>query len=65
MPVEAQAEADEVPQRFGQIAFSPLGQRLAGLVMAARYLPVRDTTAPKQTKPVIYGLDGGPRVLNQ
>jgi hypothetical protein len=60
--VEADADVDEVPPRFGQIAGSPLGQRLAALVMAARYLPVRDTTVPKQTKPVIYGLDGGPRV---
>jgi hypothetical protein len=58
-------EADEVQQKFGQIAASPVGERLAALVEAAKYLPVRDTTAPKQTKPVIYGLDDGPRVVNQ
>jgi hypothetical protein len=53
--------ADEVPQKLGQIALSPLGQRLTALVMSARYLPVRDTTLPKQTKPIIYGLDDGPK----
>jgi hypothetical protein len=58
-------ESDEVLQRFGQIAASPVGERLAALVEAAKYLPVRDTTVPKQTKPVIYGLDDGPRVVNQ
>jgi hypothetical protein len=58
-------EADEVPQKLGLIALSPLGQRLATLVTAARYLPVRDTTLPKQAKPVIYGLDDGPKEVNQ
>jgi hypothetical protein len=53
--------ADEVPQKLGQFALSPLGQRLTTLVMSARYLPVRDTTLPKQTKPIIYGLDDGPK----
>lgn len=50
-------EADEVQQTLGEIAASPLGQQLATLVKAARYLP----TPPKQTKPVIYGLDSGPK----
>jgi len=58
-------ESDEVLRKFGQIAASPVGERLAALVEAAKYLPVRDTTVPKQTKPVIYGLDDGPRVVNQ
>ena len=58
-------EADEVQQKFGQIAGGPLGQQLAALIQAARYLPARDTTVPRQTKPVIYGLDGGPREVNQ
>jgi hypothetical protein len=58
-------KADEVQQKFGPIAVSPLGQRLTALVQAARYLPVRDTTQPKQSKPVIYGLDGGPKEVNQ
>ena len=57
--------ADEVQQQLGQIALSPLGQRLTALVMVARYLPVRDTTLPKQTKPVIYGLDDGPKEVTQ
>ncbi len=59
--VRTSMEADDVEQRFGQTAASPLGQRLAALVKAARYLPVRDTTVPRQTKAVIYGLDGGPK----
>lgn len=46
-------EAGEVQQKFGQIAAGPFGERLAALVEAARYLPMRDTTIPKQTKPVI------------
>jgi hypothetical protein len=63
-------EADEVQQKFAQIADSPLGERLAALVEAAQYLPTHNTTvpaaaAPKSAKPVIYGLDGGPRELGQ
>ena len=57
-------EAGELQQKFGQIVASPLGDRLEALVEAARYLPMRDTTVPKQTRPVIYGLDGGPKVVN-
>ena len=63
--VRMSMEADEVRQRFGQIAASPVGQRLAALIQAARYLPVRNTVAPSHTKPVIYGLEGGPREVNQ
>jgi len=62
--VRTSMEADEVQQKFGQIAASPMGQQLAALVQAARYRPTRDTTAPKRTRPVIYGLDGGPREVN-
>jgi len=58
-------EADEARQKAGLIAASPLGGRLAALVTAARYLPVRDKTVPKPTGPVIYGLDGGPKEVNQ
>jgi hypothetical protein len=58
-------EANEVQKRFGQIVASPFGQRLAALVKAARYLPVRNTTVPSQTKPVVYGLDGGPKEMNK
>jgi hypothetical protein len=63
--VRTSMEAEEAQQRFGQIADGPMGQGLAALVEAARYLPVRDTTVPKRTKPMIYGLDGGPREVNQ
>lgn len=63
--VRTSLEADEVQQKFGEIAASPLGQGLAALVEAARYIPVHepvhepvpDQTIPKQTKPIIYGLD--------
>jgi hypothetical protein len=58
-------EADEAKQKFGAIAATPLGQRLAELVKSARYLPVPDPNAPKPFKPMIFGLDGGPREVNQ
>jgi hypothetical protein len=58
-------EAYEVQQGFGRIVDSPVGHRLAALVQAARYLPVRNATVPSHTKPVIYGLDSGPREVNQ
>ena len=57
-------EPDEVRQKFGQIAASTVGQRLAALVQAAKYLPVPNPTLPKRTKAVIYGLDGGPKEVN-
>ena len=58
-------EAGEVQQKFGPIAASPLGQQLAALIKAAQYLPAGDPTVPKHTKPMIYGLDGGPKEVNQ
>ena len=63
--VRMSMEGDEMQQRFGKIAASLVGQRLAALVKAARYLPMRDTTVPRQTKPVIYGLDDGPKEVNR
>ena len=57
-------EGDEAQQQFGQMASSPLGQRLAALITTGRYLPFRDITVLKKTKPVIYGLDSGPQVIN-
>jgi hypothetical protein len=63
--VRMSIQPDDVPQAFGQIAASPLGQRLATLINVARNLPVRDTTVPSQIKPVIYGLDDGPKVVNR
>jgi hypothetical protein len=56
--------ADELTEGFGQIAGSPLGQRLGTLVQAARYLPTRNA-ALTRTKPTIYGLDSGPKEVNQ
>jgi len=55
--VRTTVEAAEVQQKIGEMTAGPLGQSLAALVEAARYLPVRDNTVPKQTKPIIYGLD--------
>jgi len=63
--VRMSMEADEAQQRFGEIASSLLGQRLAGLVKAARYLPGYGISVPKQGGVVIYGLDGGPKEMNQ
>jgi hypothetical protein len=63
--VRVSMEPDEAPQWFPQIAVSPLGQRLGTLVKAARYLPARDATSTGRTKPVIYGLDSGPKEVNQ
>jgi hypothetical protein len=60
MPIES----DEALQQFGQIAASPLGQHVGALLPVARNLPMRDTTVPKRTKPVIYGLDGGPKEVH-
>jgi hypothetical protein len=63
--VRTSMEADEAPKRFGEIASSLLGQRLAAVVKAARYLPGYGITVPKQAGVVIYGLDGGPKEVNQ
>jgi predicted RNase H-like HicB family nuclease len=63
--VRMSKDADETGQSFGQIAVSPLGQRLGALIKSARYLPVRDTATTVHTKPVIYGLDDGPRHLER
>jgi hypothetical protein len=58
-------DAAEVRQKFGQIVSSPLGERLVALIGATRNLPLRDLNALKQTHAVIYGLEDGPRVVNQ
>ena len=55
--VRTTVEAAEVQQKIAEMTAGPLGQSVAALVEAARYLPVRDNTVPKQTKPIIYGLD--------
>ena len=62
--VRTSVDASEAQQKFGEIAAGPLGEPLGALITSARSLPMRDTTVRKQTKPVIYGLDGGPRVVN-
>jgi hypothetical protein len=59
--VRMSREAAETRQGFDQIGVSPLGQRLGALIKSARYFPLRDTATTVHTKPVIYGLDEGPR----
>ena len=58
------ADGDEAQQRVGQMANSSLGRRLPALFTEGQYLPFRDINVLKQTKPVIYGLDNGPKVIN-
>ena len=53
--------AEDTRQNLSKIAVSSLGQHLGTIVKSARYIPVRDTSATVHTKPVIYGLDGGPQ----
>ena len=57
----ASLEAEQARQKFADIQSSPLGPLLAKLVEGVKYLPARDTSVPKRTKPMIYGLDDGPR----
>jgi hypothetical protein len=63
--VKNSMEAEEVQRSFSQMVASPLGQQLSALVNATRYLPAPDTSAPKPARPVIYGLDDGPKVVKQ
>jgi hypothetical protein len=63
--VKTSMEADEVRRKFGQIAASPHGRRLADLITAARYLPAPGSSVPKPTKPIIYGLESGPKEVTQ
>jgi hypothetical protein len=62
--VRLSMEADESRRNATQIALSPLGQRLSPIVKSARYLPMRDTGTAVRTKPVIFGLDGGPQEVH-
>lgn len=50
-------ESEEVQQKLGLIAASPIGEHLAALVKPTCYLPIHDSNVPKQAKPKIYGLD--------
>jgi hypothetical protein len=63
--VKTSMTADEVRKNSDQIAASLLGQRLGVLIKSARFLPVRDTATTTHAKPVIYGLDGGPKEVSQ
>jgi len=68
--VRTSVEPDEVMQKFAKISGSPLGQGLAALVKGAKYIPVRATPSPGLAKPsgarpVIYGLDSGPKEVGQ
>jgi hypothetical protein len=63
--VKASMTADEARKNTDQIAASLLGQRLGVLIKSARFLPVRDTATTMHAKPVIYGLDDGPKEVSQ
>ena len=62
--VRTSMEADEARRSGSQIASSAFGQRLGPIVKSARYLPMRDTGTTVRTKPVIFGLDGGPQEVH-
>jgi hypothetical protein len=62
--VRLSMEAEETRRSGSQIALSALGQRLGPIVKSARYLPMRDTGTAPRTKPVIFGLDGGPQEVH-
>lgn len=59
--VKSSKSADEVSRDLAQIAESPFGLMLGSIISSARYLPVADTATTVHTKPVIFGLDDGPR----
>lgn len=61
--VRTSIDPDQVQQKFGDVTSSLAGQRLASLVSLMRYLPARNTAITQHTKPVIYGLDDGPKEL--
>ena len=54
-------DANDVQQKFSELIAGPFGPSLAAMIDAAHYLPARETATVKHTKPVIYGLDDGPR----
>jgi hypothetical protein len=54
--VKASVEGDKIQQNLPEIAGSPLGEFLAALDKAGRFLPVRDP-AKQQARPKIAGLD--------
>ena len=59
--VRTSMEAAEAQARIREFASTAQGEQMATLIEAAKSLPVRDATVPKRTRPVIYGLDDGPR----
>ena len=63
--IRTSMDAGEAQQKLGEIVDGPVGKRLAVLVKAAKYLPARETPVSTKAKPMIYGLDGGPREVNQ
>ena len=62
--VKISMAADEARRNSLQIATSLLGQRMGVLVKSARDLPVRDTSTTTHSRPVIYGLDDGPKEVS-
>jgi hypothetical protein len=62
--VRASAESEEVQPKLSKLFGTPTGDSLGALITSTRYLPVHDPAIPKQARPVIYGLEGGPQELN-
>ena len=58
-------EVDDLQPGIDRIAATPLGWYLGAILQAARYLPVRDSSQTAAPKPVIYGLDDGPKEVGQ
>ena len=65
MPLVEASVGPELAEVLREVVPSHLRDRLGTLVAAAQQLPMRDLNALKQTRPVIYGLEGGPKVVSQ
>jgi len=59
--VEVEGNTVHVRMSVDDLAAGSRGKSLSALVSMAGKLPARDLTPPTGTKPVIYGLEGGPR----
>jgi hypothetical protein len=63
--VKQSIDSDELSQKLGLFEVTPLGQSLGTLMKAARVLPAPGAATPDHAKPVIYGLEGGPKEVKQ
>lgn len=56
-------EPGEANRKLDELVAGPLGPQFGALIQAARSLPSRAVPAGKLEKPVIYGLEDGPKVV--